>query len=216
MAMITTSDLDQTRMLGVAAFRFCLRRLLLELFSDVPRLLIVLVLPGTIGFALSFFSNDISGSYFLAYTAVGWFGLHNGRINVEYEIRQLKRHGVLVTGKIGCFIAHVSFSGFVTTVQTLVLFAALTIRSLWFPGVWVFAVVAVVFLGWIAAAGWLLVSLFFDSQKLLSNFIPVSVILQMLSSGFVIPTQDMAPWQLFVCNLTPAFATERIIELSFL
>jgi hypothetical protein len=40
--------------------------------------------------------------------------------------------------------------------------------------------------------------------------------LQMLSSGFMIPTKDMAPWQLFVCNWTPAFATERIIELSLL
>jgi hypothetical protein len=110
----------------------------------------------------------------------------------------------------------VSFSGFVTTVQTIVLFAALAIRSLWLPGIWAFAVVAVVLLGWIAGVGWLLVSLFFDSQKLLSNFIPVLIILQMLSSGFVIPIQDMAPWQLFFGNWTPAFATERITELSLL
>jgi len=220
MAIITKSDSDQTRTLavvaGVGAFRFCLRRLLLELFSDLPRLLIVLLQPAIIGLALSLFSSDISTSYFMAYTAVGWFGLRNGQINVEHEMRQLKRHGVLVTGKIGRFIAHVSFSGFVTTVQTIVLFAALAIRNLWLPGIWVFAVVAVVILGWIAAVGWLLLSLFLDSQKLLSNFIPVLVILQMLSSGFVIPTQDMAPWQLFFCNWTPAFATERIIDLSLL
>jgi len=206
--VVVIEDLD--------AFGLCLRRLSLQLLSNLARLLIALLQPAIIGLALSLFSRDISMSYFFIYTAVTCFGIRNGQINVEPEIRQLKRHGISVVGKIGYFIAHVLFSGLLTTVQAIVLFAFVAISDSGLPGRWALAVVAVVLLGWIAGVGWLLVSLFFDSQKLLSNFIPVLIILQMLSSGFVIPAKDMTPPHLFFCNWTPAFATERIIDLSLL
>jgi ABC-2 type transporter len=216
MAETTTRGSDRTgRLAGVAAFRFCLRRLLIERWSDPILIGISFLQPVIVGFALSLSTNDIQTRYFLAYTAVGWFGLRNGQTNVNHEIRQLASRGVSVTGKIGSIIAHIFFSAFVTTVQTIVLFAVLAIAHLGLPGRWP-VLVAVVLLGWISAVGWLLLSLFFDSPNLLNTFAPIVVVLQMLSSGFVIVSQDMPPWQLSFCNWTPGFATERIIELSLL
>jgi hypothetical protein len=201
---------------GFAAFCFCFDRNTRQLSSDSARVLTLLLQPIVLGIALRWWTADISVIYFASYSVLAWLGLRNGQVNVEQNIRQLKREGVIIKGRTWYFVANALFVGLTTTVQSVVLFASVAIVNAGLPGKWLLGVLAVTLLGWITSSGWLFLSLFFHSQKLLGNFIPVFVVLQILSSGFLISTKDMAEWQLNLCKWTPAFATQRIIDLSLL
>jgi hypothetical protein len=220
MATITVSGSPRTRTLAIYkghdAFALGLKRRWVRLSLLLPALLQVVLEPAIVGIALSLFSHDASLTYFIIYTAVTCFGIRNGRINLEHEISQLMRHGIVVSGRSAYFLAQVFFASILTTVQTTILFAFVFISDSGLPGRWPLAVAAIVLLGWISSLGWLFLSLFFRSQRLLANLVPGLVVLQMLSSGYIVPTRDMPPIDLLISTLTPAFFTERIIDLSLI
>jgi ABC-type multidrug transport system ATPase subunit/pSer/pThr/pTyr-binding forkhead associated (FHA) protein len=184
--------------------------------SDWRNFALLIGQPLVIAALVSWVSDDRTLVMFFAYLATLWFGCSNAAQEIVKELAIYRRERLVgVTARAYLASKFIFLIG-ITTVQALLMYAAMLIGeggrngSVFFQFLSLFSI-AVAAVG-IGAA----ISALSRSVMQAVMFVPLILIPQILFSGYTVSPSDMSRSVLFVSRLTPTFCAQTIMDTSFL
>jgi ABC transport system ATP-binding/permease protein len=184
--------------------------------SDLKNLLIAIGQPLIIGVLVCWASANEPLAQFFAYIATLWFGCSNSAQEIVKEVPIYRRERLVGLSRWSYLLSKFLWMGTLTNIQILILYACIAIAGrTWLPAIgW--QVVGLFLLGYAATGIGLTVSAVARSALQAVMLVPLILIPQILCSGYTVRTADMSPPVLFVSQLMPSFAAQRIADASSL
>ncbi len=198
------------------ALPILLRRQFTIFRSDLKNLLIAIGQPLIIGVLVCWVSANEPLAQFFAYIATLWFGCSNSAQEIVKEVPIYRRERLVGLSRWSYLLSKFLWMGTLTNIQILILYACIAIAGrTWLPAIgW--QVVGLFLLGYAATGIGLTVSAVARSALQAVMLVPLILIPQILCSGYTVRTADMSPPVLFVSQLMPSFAAQRIADASSL
>jgi len=184
--------------------------------ADVKNLIILLAQPIIIGALVAWVASDPQLDQFFAYIATLWFGCSNSAQEIVRELPIYRRERLVGLSRWSYLTSKFLWMGGLTAIQSLLIYATITIGRLGTHGVAHWQVIGLILLAFAATGIGLTVSAFARNPMQAVMLVPLLLIPQILFSGFTVSTEDMAPPVLMLSQIMPSFASERIADVSFL
>ena len=184
--------------------------------ADVKNLIILLAQPIIIGALVAWVASDPQLDEFFAYIATLWFGCSNSAQEIVRELPIYRRERLVGLSRCSYLTSKFLWMGGLTAIQSLLIYATITIGRLGTHGVAHWQVIGLILLAFAATGIGLTVSAFARNPMQAVMLVPLLLIPQILFSGFTVSTEDMAPPVLMLSQIMPSFDSERIADVSFL
>ena len=184
--------------------------------ADVKNLIILLAQPIIIGALVAWVASDPQLDQFFAYIATLWFGCSNSAQEIVRELPIYRRERLVGLSRWSYLTSKFLWMGGLTAIQSLLIYATITIGRLGTHGVAHWQVIGLILLAFAATGIGLTVSAFARNPMQAVMLVPLLLIPQILFSGFTVSTEDMAPPVLMLSQIMPSFDSERIADVSFL
>ncbi len=184
--------------------------------ADVKNLIILLAQPIIIGALVAWVASDPQLDQFFAYIATLWFGCSNSAQEIVRELPIYRRERLVGLSRWSYLTSKFLWMGGLTAIQSLLIYATITIGRLGTHGVAHWQVIGLILLAFAATGIGLTMSAFARNPMQAVMLVPLLLIPQILFSGFTVSTGDMAPPVLMLSQIMPSFDSERIADVSFL
>jgi ABC transport system ATP-binding/permease protein len=184
--------------------------------ADVKNLIILLAQPIIIGALVAWVASDPQLDQFFAYIATLWFGCSNSAQELVRELPIYRRERLVGLSRWSYLTSKFLWMGGLTAIQSLLIYATISIGRLGTHGAVHWQVIGLVLLAFAATGIGLTVSAFARTPMQAVMLVPLLLIPQILFSGFTVSDEDMAPPVLALSEIMPSFASERIADVSFL
>jgi ABC transport system ATP-binding/permease protein len=182
--------------------------------SDLKNLLIAIGQPLVIGILVCWVSSNEPLAQFFAYIATLWFGCSNSAQEIVKEVPIYQRERLVGLSRWSYLLSKFLWMGTLTNIQTLILFGSMVIAGhTWLPAIgW--QLIGLFLVGYAATGIGLTISAVTRSALQAVMLVPLILIPQILCSGYTVRTADMSPPVLFISQLMPSFAAQRIADAS--
>ena len=193
-----------------------LARQFVILKSDWRNMLILFGQPVVIACLVSWASRDVSLALFFTYIATLWFGCSNAAQEIVKEIPIYRRERIVGAGRNAYLASKVIFLGAATLLQGLILYGCLLacmggpVGSVLWQSAAVFGIA-------LSSVGiGLAISALVRSLTQAVFIVPLALIPLILFSGYTVPANEMKPSVFAFSRLTPSFASQVMMDTSFL
>lgn len=184
--------------------------------ADVKNFIMLLAQPIIIGALVAWATNDAALTQFYAYVATLWFGSSNSAQEIIRELPIYRRERLVGLSRSSYLASKFLWLGGLTVLQSLLLYASIAILRLGVHGAIQWQVIGLILLAFASTGIGLTVSAFSRSVVQAVMLVPLFLIPQIVFSGFSPPAHDMSQPVLWVSQIMPSFASERIADVSFL
>lgn len=184
--------------------------------ADIKNLIMLLAQPIIIGLLVAFATNDGALTQFYTYIATLWFGSSNSAQEIVRELPIYRRERLVGLSRWSYLTSKFLWMGGLTTFQSLLLFVAIAVIHLGVRGAWPWQVLGLILLAFASTGIGLTISAFAKSAIQAVMLVPLFLIPQIVFSGFSPPAYMMPQPILWVSQIMPSFASERIADVSFL
>ena len=184
--------------------------------ADVKNLIMLLAQPVIIGVLVACATNDGPLTQFYTYIATLWFGSSNAAQEIVRELPIYRRERLVGLSRRSYLGSKFLWMGGLTTFQSLLLFAVIAVIHWGVRGAWEWQLVGLILLAFAATGIGLTISAFAKSAIQAVMLVPLFLIPQIVFSGFSPPAYTMPQPILWVSQIMPSFASERIGDVSFL
>jgi ABC transport system ATP-binding/permease protein len=184
--------------------------------ADVKNFIMLLAQPIIIGALVAWATNDAALTQFYAYVATLWFGASNSAQEIIRELPIYRRERLVGLSRSSYLASKFLWLGGLTVIQSLLLYATIAVIRLGTHGAVQWQVIGLVLLAFASTGIGLTVSAFARSVVQAVMLVPLFLIPQIVFSGFSPPAHDMSQPVLWVSQVMPSFASERIADISFL
>jgi ABC transport system ATP-binding/permease protein len=184
--------------------------------SDLKNLLIALGQPLIIGILVCWVSANEPLAQFFTYIATLWFGCSNSAQEIVKEVPIYRRERLVGLSRWSYLLSKFLWMGTLTNIQSLILFACIVVTGHAWPSAISWQLVGLFLLGYAATGIGLTISAVARSALQAVMLVPLILIPQILCSGYTVRTADMSPPVLFISQIMPSFAAQRIGDASSL
>jgi ABC transport system ATP-binding/permease protein len=184
--------------------------------ADIKNLIMLLAQPIIIGCLVGFATSDGPLTQFYAYVATLWFGSSNSAQEIVRELPIYRRERLVGLSRWSYLASKFLWMGGLTTLQSLLLIAVIAAVHMGLPGAWLWQVLGLILLAFASTGIGLTISAFARSAVQAVMLVPLFLIPQIVFSGFSPPAYMMSQPILWVSQIMPSFAAERIVDVSFL
>ncbi|MBV8101773.1 MAG: FHA domain-containing protein [Verrucomicrobia bacterium] len=184
--------------------------------ADIKNPIMLLAQPMIIGVLVAFATNDAPLTQFYTYIATLWFGSSNSAQEIVRELPIYRRERLVGLSRWSYLASKFLWMGGLTTFQSLLLFVVIFVIHLGVHGAWQWQVLGLILLAFASTGIGLTISTFARSAIQAVMLVPLFLIPQIVFSGFSPPAYMMSPPILWVSQIMPSFASERVADVSFL
>jgi ABC transport system ATP-binding/permease protein len=184
--------------------------------ADIKNFVLLLAQPIIIGALVAWATKDAALTQFYAYVATLWFGSSNSAQEIIRELPIYRRERLVGLSRWSYLASKFLWLGGLTVIQSLLLFATIAVIRLGTHGAVQWQVIGLILLAFASTGIGLTVSAFARSVVQAVMFVPLILIPQIVFSGFSPPAHEMSQPVLWVSQIMPSFASERIADVSFL
>jgi ABC-type multidrug transport system permease subunit len=184
--------------------------------SDAKNLVMLLAQPIIIGALVGWVTNDAPLTQFYTYFATLWFGSSNSAQEIVRELPIYRRERLVGLSRWGYLASKFLWLGGRTVFQSLLLYASIAVIRMGVDGAAQWQLIGLVLLALAATGIGLAISAFAKSPVEALMLVPLFLIPQIVFSGFSPPAKDMSQPVLWVSQIMPSFAAERISDVSLL
>jgi ABC-type multidrug transport system ATPase subunit len=184
--------------------------------ADIKNCLMLLAQPIIIGALVACATTDAPLTQFYTYIATLWFGSSNSAQEIVRELQIYRRERLVGLSRRWYLVSKFLWMGGLTAIQSLILFATITTIHLGAHGAIHWQVIGLILLAFASTGIGLTVSTFAKSAIHAVLLVPLFLIPQIVLSGFSPPAHNMPKPVLWVSQIMPSFAAERIADVSFL
>jgi ABC transport system ATP-binding/permease protein len=184
--------------------------------SDIKNLIMLLAQPIIIGTLVALATSDAALTQFYTYVATLWFGSSNSAQEIIRELPIYRRERLVGLSRSSYLASKLLWLGGLTVIQSLLLYATIAVIRLGTHGAVQWQVIGLILLAFASTGIGLTVSAFARSIVQAVMLVPLFLIPQIVFSGFSPPAHDMSQPVLWVSQIMPSFASERIADVSFL
>ena len=184
--------------------------------ADIKNLIMLLAQPIIIGALVAWATSDAALTQFYAYVATLWFGSSNSAQEIIRELPIYRRERLVGLNRSSYLASKFLWLGGLTVIQSLLLYASIAIIRLGIHGAVQWQIIGLILLAFASTGIGLAISAFARSVVQAVMLVPLFLIPQIVFSGFSPPAYDMSPPVLWVSQIMPSFASERIADVSFL
>ena len=184
--------------------------------ADIKHSLMLLAQPIIIGALVACATTDAPLTQFYTYIATLWFGSSNSAQEIVRELQIYRRERLVGLSRWWYLVSKFLWMGGLTAIQSLILFATITAIHLGAHGAIHWQVIGLILLAFTSTGIGLTVSAFAKSAIHAVLLVPLFLIPQIVLSGFSPPAHNMPKPVLWVSQIMPSFAAERIADVSFL
>jgi ABC-type multidrug transport system ATPase subunit len=184
--------------------------------ADIKNFIMLLAQPIIIGTLVAWATNDAALTQFYAYVATLWFGSSNSAQEIIRELPIYRRERLVGLSRSSYLASKFLWLGGLTVIQSLLLYATIAVIRLGVHGAVQWQVIGLILLAFASTGIGLTVSAFAKSVVQAVMLVPLFLIPQIVFSGFSPPAHDMSQPVLWVSQIMPSFASERIADVSFL
>ena len=184
--------------------------------SDAKNLVMLLAQPIVIGALVGWVTNDAPLTQFYTYFATLWFGSSNSAQEIVRELPIYRRERLVGLSRWGYLASKFLWLGGRTVFQSLLLYASIAVIRMGVDGAAQWQLIGLVLLALAATGIGLAISAFAKSPVEALMLVPLFLIPQIVFSGFSPPAKDMSQPVLWVSQIMPSFAAERISDVSLL
>jgi ABC transport system ATP-binding/permease protein len=184
--------------------------------ADIKNFIMLLAQPIIIGALVAWATNDAALTQFYAYVATLWFGASNSAQEIIRELPIYRRERLVGLSRSSYLASKFLWLGGLTVFQSLLLYAWIAVIRLGTHGAVQWQVIGLILLAFASTGIGLTVSAFARSVVQAVMLVPLILIPQIVFSGFSPPAHDMSQPVLWVSQIMPSFASERIADVSFL
>jgi ABC-type multidrug transport system ATPase subunit/pSer/pThr/pTyr-binding forkhead associated (FHA) protein len=206
----------QTQTRKAFALPILLQRQVAIFRADVKNLVMLLAQPLIIGGLVAWATKDAALTQFYAYVATLWFGASNSAQEIIRELPIYRRERLVGLSRSSYLASKFFWLGGLTMIQSLLLYGWIALIQLGTHGAVQWQVIGLILLAFASTGIGLSISAFARSVVQAVMFVPLFLIPQIVFSGFSPPAYDMSPPVLWVSQIMPSFASERIADVSFL
>lgn len=184
--------------------------------ADIKNFVMLLAQPIIIGALVAWATNDAALTQFYAYVATLWFGSSNSAQEIIRELPIYRRERLVGLSRASYLASKFLWLGGLTVIQSLLLYASIAIIRLGIHGAIHWQVIGLILLSFASTGIGLAISAFARSVVQAVMLVPLFLIPQIVFSGFSPPAYEMSSPVLWVSQIMPSFASERIADVSFL
>jgi ABC transport system ATP-binding/permease protein len=184
--------------------------------ADIKNLIMLLAQPIIIGVLVACATNDGPLTQFYTYIATLWFGSSNSAQEIVRELPIYRRERLVGLSRWSYLASKFLWMGGLTTLQSLLLFLVIAVIHLGVHGAWPWQVLGLILLAFASTGIGLTISAVAKSAIQAVMLVPLFLIPQIVFSGFSPPAYMMPQPILWVSQIMPSFASERIADVSFL
>jgi len=184
--------------------------------SDPKNLIMLLAQPLIIGALVGWATNDAPLTQFYIYVATMWFGSSNSAQEIVRELPIYRRERLVGLSRWGYLASKFLWLGGTTVFQLLLLYASIAVIRMGIQGAVQWQLIGLVLLAFASTGIGLTISAFAKSPVEAVMLVPLFLIPQIVFSGFSPPTKDMSQPVLWVSQIMPSFAAERVSDVSLL
>jgi ABC transport system ATP-binding/permease protein len=184
--------------------------------ADIKNCLMLLAQPVIIGALVACATTDAPLTQFYTYIATLWFGSSNSAQEIVRELQIYRRERLVGLSRWSYLTSKFLWMGGLTAIQSLILFATITTIHLGAHGAIHWQLIGLILLAFAATGIGLTVSAFAKNAIHAVLLVPLFLIPQIVLSGFSPPAHYMPKPVLWVSQIMPSFAAERIADVSFL
>jgi len=184
--------------------------------ADIKNFVMLLAQPIIIGALVAWATKDAALTQFYAYVATLWFGSSNSAQEIIRELPIYRRERLVGLSRSSYLASKFLWLGGLTVIQSLLLYATIAILRLGVHGAVQWQVIGLILLAFASTGIGLTISAFARSVVQAVMLVPLFLIPQIVFSGFSPPAHDMSQPVLWVSQIMPSFASERIADVSFL
>jgi ABC transport system ATP-binding/permease protein len=184
--------------------------------ADIKNLVILLAQPIGIGALVAWATNDAGLTQFYTYIATLWFGSSNSAQEIVRELPIYRRERLVGLSRWSYLASKFLWMGGLTAIQSLLLYATIGLIRQGIHGAAQWQVIGLILLAFASTGIGLTVSAFAKSTIQAVMLVPLFLIPQIVFSGFSPPANEMPPPVLWISQVMPSFASERIADVSFL
>jgi ABC-type multidrug transport system ATPase subunit/pSer/pThr/pTyr-binding forkhead associated (FHA) protein len=184
--------------------------------ADIKNFVMLLAQPIIIGALVAWATKDAALTQFYAYVATLWFGSSNSAQEIIRELPIYRRERLVGLSRSSYLASKFLWLGGLTVIQSLLLYATIAILRLGVHGAVQWQVIGLILLAFASTGIGLTISAFARSVVQAVMLVPLFLIPQIVFSGFSPPAHDMSAPVLWVSEIMPSFASERIADVSFL
>lgn len=184
--------------------------------ADIKNFIMLFAQPIIIGALVAWATNDAALTQFYTYIATLWFGSSNSAQEIIRELPIYRRERLVGLSRSSYLAGKFLWLGGLTVIQSLLLYASIATIRLGVHGAVQWQMIGLVLLAFASTGIGLAISAFARSVVQAVMLVPLFLIPQIVFSGFSPPAHDMSPPVLWVSQIMPSFASERIADVSFL
>jgi ABC transport system ATP-binding/permease protein len=184
--------------------------------ADIKNLIMVLAQPIIIGALVAWATDDAALTQFYVYVSTLWFGSSNSAQEIVRELAIYRRERLVGLSRSAYLASKFLWLGGLTVFQSLLLYAWIALLRLGFHGAVQWQLIGLILLALASTGIGLTISAFARSAVQAIMLVPLFLIPQIVFSGFSPPAKDMSQPVLWVSQIMPSFASERISDVSFL
>ena len=184
--------------------------------SEAKNLVMLLAQPIIIGALVGWATNDAPLTQFYTYVATLWFGSSNSAQEIVRELPIYRRERLVGLSRWGYLASKFLWLGGATVFQSLLLYVSIAVTRMGIEGAAQWQLIGLVLLAFAATGIGLTISAFAKSPVEAVMLVPLFLIPQIVFSGFSPPVKDMSQPVLWVSQIMPSFASERISDVSLL
>jgi ABC transport system ATP-binding/permease protein len=184
--------------------------------ADIKNFIMLLAQPIVIGGLVACATNDAPLTQFYVYVATLWFGSSNSAQEIVRELPIYRRERLVGLSRLGFLASKFLWLGGLTVIQSLLLYASIAVIRMGIHGAVQWQLIGLILLAFASTGIGLTISAFARSVVQAVMLVPLFLIPQIVFSGFSPPTNHMSQPVLWVSQIMPSFASERISDESFL
>jgi ABC transport system ATP-binding/permease protein len=193
-----------------------LQRQLTIFKADIKNPLILLAQPIIVGALVAWAASDPQLQQFFAYIATLWFGCSNSAQEIVKELPIYRRERLVGLSRWSYLTSKFIWMAGLTAIQALLLYATIATGRFAVHGAFHWQIIGLLLLAFAATGIGLTMSAFSRSPMQAVMLVPLLLIPQILFSGFTVQAKDMTPSVLMLSQIMPSFASQRIVDESFL
>lgn len=198
------------------ALGILLSRQMAILKADWKNFAFLLGQPVVIAALVSWVTSDSSLALFFAYVATLWFGCSNAAQEIVRELPIFKRERIVGVGCHSYLLSKFVFLGITTCLQALVLFLTMELGARGLGGSIPWQIGGLLSVAFASVGIGLAISAVVRSVMQAVLIVPLCLIPLILFSGQPVPAHEMKPPVSAVARLTPSYATQSLMDVSFL
>jgi len=206
----------QARPKKAFALPILLRRQAAIFRADIKNFIMLLAQPIIIGALVACATNDGPLTEFYTYIATLWLGCSNSAQEIVRELPIYRRERRAGLSRLSYLVSKLVWMGGLTAFQSLLLFTTIVVIHFGVLGDVRWQLLGLVLLAFASTGIGLAISAMAKSAVQAVMLVPLFLIQQIVLSGFSPPAHNMPAPVLYVSQVMPSFASERIGDVSFL